>query len=264
MRYRPPWLGKGFVDHPVLEAVGVSKRFANGVHALSEINLTVAQGETVVLIGESGSGKTTLLRLFNRLEEPTSGEILIQGRPARQEDPISLRRHIGYVQQDGGLLPHWTVGRNVALVPKLLGWNPDRYQPLADRLLELVSLNPDQYRSRYPRELSGGQRQRVAVARALVADPDLVLLDEPFGALDALTRIELQNQFLHLKRQLGKTMVLVTHDLNEALRLGDRIAVLRQGRLLQVGTPDELLRHPTDEYVQMLLKYRAGNPESDA
>lgn len=248
----------------VLEAVGVSKDFAKGVRALTDIHVSVPQGQTLVLIGESGCGKTTLLRLFNRLDEPTKGEIRIHNRPAQEEDPIQLRRRIGYVQQDGGLLPHWTVARNVALVPTLLGWDQARRRDRSDAMLELVNLNPEQYRDRYPRELSGGQRQRVAVARALVADPDVVLLDEPFGALDAITRVELQNQFLHLKQQINKTMVLVTHDLNEAFRLGDRIAVLKQGRLLQVGSPDELLQHPADEYVQTLLRHRPEAPTSHA
>lgn len=257
-------LGTSRMNPSVLEAVGVSKDFAKGVRALTDIHVSVPQGQTLVLIGESGCGKTTLLRLFNRLDEPTKGEIRIHNRPAQEEDPIRLRRRIGYVQQDGGLLPHWTVARNVALVPTLLGWDQARRRDRSDAMLELVNLNPEQYRDRYPRELSGGQRQRVAVARALVADPDVVLLDEPFGALDAITRVELQNQFLHLKRQINKTMVLVTHDLNEAFRLGDRIAVLKQGRLLQVGLPDELLQHPADEYVQTLLRHRPEAPTSHA
>lgn len=244
------------MTNPTLAARAVNKQFANGVLALRDIDLAIYQGETVVLIGESGSGKTTLLRLFNRLDEPTTGKIHIHGRPAREENPIWLRRRIGYVQQDGGLLPHWTVGRNVALVPTLLGWRPDQCRQQADTLLDLVNLNPDHYRDRYPHELSGGQRQRVAIARALVADPAVVLLDEPFGALDALTRTELQEQFLRLKRQLQKTMVLVTHDLHEAFHLGDRVAVLKEGCLLQVGTPRELLENPATAYVETLLAHR--------
>jgi osmoprotectant transport system ATP-binding protein len=236
-----------------LEARDVKKLFPGGVHALRGIDLIVASGETVVLIGESGCGKTTLLRMFNRLEEPTEGTILIEGRPAVDHDPIELRRHTGYVQQEGGLLPHWTVQRNVELVPELLGWGAERRRARSSELLALVGLTPDTFGERYPCHLSGGQRQRVAFARALAADPPVVLLDEPFGALDALTRLELQREFLQLKRRLAKTILLVTHDLQEAFRLGDRIAVMQDGRLLQTAPPDELRREPADEYVRSLL-----------
>jgi osmoprotectant transport system ATP-binding protein len=241
------------MNNAALEAQGVKKTFPGGVHALRGLDLAVAQGETVVLVGESGCGKTTLLRMFNRLEEPTEGSVFIQGRPAVDQDSIELRRHTGYVQQEGGLLPHWTVERNVGLVPELLGWTAERRRERCAELLALVGLDADTYRSRYPRHLSGGQRQRVAFARALAADPPVVLLDEPFGALDALTRLELQAEFLDLKQRLGKTILLVTHDLREAVRLGDRIAVMRQGRLLQVAAPRELRRDPTDDYVRSLL-----------
>ena len=209
----------------------------------------------MVLIGQSGSGKSTLLRLFNRLDEPTSGEIHIQGARALDQDPISLRRHIGYVQQDGGLLPHWTVEQNVSLVPTLLGWTLDRCQERVQSLLNLVQLDPTQHRHRYPSELSGGQRQRVAVARALAGDPPIILLDEPFGALDALTKIEMQEQFLELKHRLNKTMVLVTHDLHEAFHLGDRVGVMKDGLILQLASPRELMQRPTHEYVQSLIHH---------
>ena len=172
--------------------------------------------------------------------------------------PIELRRKTGYVQQEGGLLPHWTVERNVELVPALLRWTEDRRRARCDELLTLVGLEPARYRTRYPRELSGGQRQRVAFARALAADPDVVLLDEPFGALDALTRLELQAEFDRLRRRLSKTMLLVTHDLSEAFRLGDRIGVMREGRLLQVATPSELRDRPADDYVKRLLELGLG------
>jgi osmoprotectant transport system ATP-binding protein len=236
-----------------LEARAVTKVFPGGVRALRGVDLTVASGETVALVGESGCGKTTLLRMFNRLEDPTEGTVLIEGRPAVGHDPITLRRHTGYVQQEGGLLPHWTVRRNVELVPELLGWETDRRRARGAELLDLVGLAPAEFGSRYPRKLSGGQRQRVAFARALAADPPVVLLDEPFGALDALTRLELQREFLGLKRRLAKTIVLVTHDLQEAFRLGDRIAVMREGRILQTAVPDELRRRPADDYVRSLL-----------
>ena len=183
--------------------------------------------------------------MFNGLTHPSSGEIRIHGEPIRVKDPIALRRHIGYVQQDAGLLPHWTVEENIGLVPLLLGWEPKRRTSRVHALLDLVHLDPHQFRARYPIELSGGQRQRVAFARALAADPEIVLLDEPFGALDAITRHELQRQFLGLKQHLKKTMVMVTHDIDEALQLGDRIAVLKEGHLLQIGTPDRPSQHPS-------------------
>ncbi len=240
----------------IIEFLGVTKQFPNGMKALRALDLQIFQGETLALIGESGSGKTTLLRMCNRLEHPTSGEIRIHDRPLDQEDPIRLRRGIGYVQQDGGLLPHWTVEQNIHLVPRLLGWDRQRMSDRATELLELVGLDVQQHRTRYPIQLSGGQRQRIAFARALAADPEMILLDEPFGALDALTRHDLQNQFLDLKRRLHKTMIFVTHDVDEAIRLGDRIGVMKTGQLLQVGKPDELIHHPSDPYVMQLLNHR--------
>lgn len=245
-----------------LEARSVTKRFGDGTEALVSVDLSVLRGETVALVGESGSGKTTLLRTFNRMVEPTSGEVRVWGRPVAEQDPIALRRHTGYVQQEGGLLPHWTVERNVSLVPRLLGaqsgaqggWPRERIRERVTEMLELVGLPRERFGGRFPSELSGGQRQRVAFARALAADPELVLMDEPFGALDALTRLELQGEFRGLQERLGKTMVLVTHDLGEAFRLADRVAVMREGRILRVGTPDELSEEPGDEYVKALLE----------
>lgn len=247
---------------PVLSVRDVSKEFGPDVRVLEHVDLDVTEGETLVLIGESGSGKTTLLRLFNGLTHPSSGEVCLHDEPVRVKDPIELRRHIGYVQQDAGLLPHWTVEENVGLVPWLLGWKPERQTSRVHALLDLVHLDPRQFRARYPLELSGGQRQRVAFARALAADPGIVLLDEPFGALDAITRHELQRQFLSLKQHLNKTMVMVTHDIDEALQLGDRIAVLKEGRLLQIGTPADLLNTPAHDYVVQLLRHQSHGEQA--
>jgi osmoprotectant transport system ATP-binding protein len=248
---------------PTLEAIGVAKTYGDGNRgektiALAGVTLAILPGETVALVGESGSGKTTLLRTFNRMIEPSAGAVRIEGKPAAELDPIALRRRIGYVPQDGGLIPHWRIERNVELVPRLLGWDRDRRRSRTREMLELVGLDPGAHAGRYPAELSGGQRQRVAFARALAADPPLILLDEPFGALDALTRLELHRQFLELKAHLGKTTLLVTHDLNEAFRLADRIGVMRGGRLLQLGTAAELADRPADPYVSALLEMRRG------
>jgi osmoprotectant transport system ATP-binding protein len=234
----------------VLEAELVSKRYDHTV-ALDAASLAVHAGECVALVGESGSGKTTLLRCFNRMVEPDGGTIRIDGRDARTADAIALRRRIGYVQQDGGLLPHWRVQRNVALVPWLLGSGDMRRS--AAEALQLVGLPVDTFGQRWPAQLSGGQRQRVAIARALAAQPAIVLLDEPFGALDAITRAELQQTFLALLRELRITALLVTHDLREAFRLANRIAVMRQGRIDQFGTAAELSGSPATPYVAKLL-----------
>jgi osmoprotectant transport system ATP-binding protein len=233
-----------------LLAERVSKRFGSVV-ALDEVSLEVRRGECLALIGESGSGKTTLLRCFNRLTDPDSGRVVVGGRDAATLDPFELRRSTGYVPQDGGLLPHWRVRRNVALVP----WLRHESEPdeSADRALRLVGLEPERFGASWPRELSGGQRQRVAVARALAARPIVVLLDEPFGALDAITRADLQGTFLALRRELDLTAVLVTHDLPEAFLLADRVGVLRAGRLEQVAPPAELRAAPATPYVKQLL-----------
>jgi osmoprotectant transport system ATP-binding protein len=239
-----------------LAAHRLTKVYPSGTRALDGVDLEVAAGETLALVGESGSGKTTLLRCFNRTVEPSAGEAWVEGRPVAGADPVALRRGLGYVQQEGGLLPHWRVLRNVELVPWLLGWERERRRRRAREVLELVGLDPDEVGGRYPRQLSGGQRQRVAVARALAAEPRVVLLDEPFGALDALTRAELQRELLGIVRDHGRTMLLVTHDLAEAFALADRVAVMRRGRILQVAPPAELAARPAHPYVESLLELR--------
>lgn len=209
---------------------------------ISKLSLTVARGETLVLLGESGCGKTTTLRLVNRLLLPTAGAVLVEGKSTREWDPIRLRRRTGYVIQEGGLFPHFTVERNVALVPALEGWDQGRARQRAYELLSLVGLEPEKFARRYPSELSGGQRQRVGVARALAAEPPLLLLDEPFGALDPLTRASLQREFADLTKRLGKTAIFVTHDVREALLLGTRIGLMHAGRLLLLETPETFLK----------------------
>jgi osmoprotectant transport system ATP-binding protein len=213
----------------------------NGIQVLSGLNLRVAHGEILVLLGRSGSGKTTTLKLVNRLATPSSGQVLVNGAPNDQADVIRLRRGIGYVIQEAGLFPHFTVERNIGLVPKIEGWPEERIRGRVQEMLQLVGLGPD-LASRYPHQLSGGQRQRVGVARALAADPTILLMDEPFGALDPLTRDELQREFMLLQQRVHKTVVFVTHDLREALRLGSRIALMEAGKLVTVLTPHEFLK----------------------
>jgi osmoprotectant transport system ATP-binding protein len=225
----------------VIEFRNVDYALPSGQQLLSGLNLHVQQGETLVLLGRSGSGKTTTLKLINRLLAPTGGEVRVNGIPTTQSDVIRLRRSIGYVIQEVGLFPHFTVERNIGLVPRIEGWTPERIHLRVEELLQLVGLDP-QMASRYPHQLSGGQRQRVGVARALAADPAILLMDEPFGALDALTRDQLQREFLSLQQRLTKTVVFVTHDLREALRLGSRIALMETGRLVTVLSPEEFLR----------------------
>lgn len=225
---------------PVIEFRHVAYRVEE-VQVLSDLNLQVDRGETLVLLGRSGSGKTTTLKLINRLVSPSSGEVCVNGVPNQQSDIIRLRRSIGYVIQDVGLFPHFTVERNIALVPKIEGWPPDRTRTRVQELLQVVGLGPEMA-SRYPHQLSGGQRQRVGVARALAANPEILLMDEPFAALDPLTRDELQREFLSLQQRLHKTVVFVTHDLREALRLGSRIALMEAGKLVTVLRPEEFVK----------------------
>lgn len=237
-------------DTHALRAERVTKRYGPRL-ALDGVSVDVGAGECVALIGESGAGKSTLLRCFNRLVDPDDGRILIAGVDARELDPFVLRRRTGYVPQDGGLLPHWRVQRNVELVPWLC--HLENRSELALKALHLVSLEPELFASRWPRELSGGQRQRVAVARALAVNPGVVLLDEPFGALDAISRADLQSTFLGIRRELGVTSVLVTHDLDEAFLLADRVVVMRNGRVEQSATPRQLREAPASDYVRQLL-----------
>ena len=232
---------------PAIEFRNVSYALQDGNALLHNLNLKVERGETLVLLGRSGSGKTTTLKLINRLLHASEGEIWIDGRPLRDWDVIKLRRMIGYVIQEAGLFPHYTVERNIGLVPKIEGWAADRIRARVAELLQLVGLDTG-IAARYPRELSGGQRQRVGVARALAADPPFLLMDEPFAALDPLTRDELQREFLALQKRLGKTVVFVTHDLREALLLGTRIALLDGGKLVSLHTRDEFL-HSTEPLV---------------
>ncbi|MBI2348888.1 MAG: ATP-binding cassette domain-containing protein, partial [Deltaproteobacteria bacterium] len=225
-----------------IEFRGVTFRLPGGRALLSGLSLEVYQGETLILLGRSGCGKTTTLKLINRLLDPTEGEVLVEETPTTGWDPIRLRRRIGYVIQEIGLFPHWTVEENVGVVPRLEGWEREKIKARTGALLEMVGLEPERFAARHPRELSGGQRQRVGVARALAADPPIILLDEPFGALDPITRRELQQEFRSLERKLGKTMVFVTHDVREAFILGSRIALLKDGEMVLLGRPEELTK----------------------
>lgn len=233
---------------------GVTKQFENAPHpSVDNVTFEVEEGSFVVLLGPSGCGKTTLLKMVNRLYEPTSGEIFIDGQNVRQMDATQLRRQIGYVIQQVGLFPHMTVSQNVGLVPNLLEWESNKIKARVDELLALVELPPDIYRDRYPSQMSGGQQQRVGVARALAGDPSVILMDEPFGAIDAITRTGLQDEMLRLQRKVRKTILFVTHDVEEALRLADKIVIMRNGRIVQYDTPFNILSHPTDDFVYDLV-----------
>lgn len=246
-------------DRPAIEFRNVSCAF-NGHDVVHGLNLAIRRGETIVLLGRSGSGKTTTLKLINDLLTPTAGDILVDGRSTRDWDVIRLRRMIGYVIQEIGLFPHFNIERNIALVPTIEDWPVARIRERVKELLKLVGLDPGVV-TRFPRELSGGQRQRVGVARALAADPPILLMDEPFGALDPLTRLELQNEFLQLQTRLNKTVVFVTHDLREALRLGTRIALLEEGRLVTVQSQAEFL-HSSEPLVMAYKNAFDGGPET--
>jgi osmoprotectant transport system ATP-binding protein len=234
----------------------VSKIFGSGaqeVRAVDDISFEVGDGELCVLIGPSGSGKTTTMRMINRLEKVSEGTISIDGRDIMSMDVVELRRNIGYVIQQGGLFPHFTVADNVSVVPRLLGWPKQKRRQRAAELLELVGLDAELHADRYPRQLSGGQQQRVGVARALAADADIILMDEPFGAVDPITRNQLQRWLRQIQAEVHKTIVFVTHDINEAFLLGDRIVLMNEGRIEQNGTPAELLREPASEFVKAFI-----------
>jgi osmoprotectant transport system ATP-binding protein len=230
----------------------VTKRYADQV-AVDRLSFTVPAGKICILVGPSGSGKTTSLKMVNRLIEPTSGAILIDGHDVTKEEPTQLRRRIGYVIQQVGLFPHQTIAENVATVPVLLGWTKQRIGARVAELLALVGLEPGRYAKRYPAQLSGGERQRAGVARALAAEPPVMLMDEPFGAVDPIVRDRLQSELLRIQRELGTTVLFVTHDIDEAIRLGDRVAVMRGGMLVQYAPPGELLAHPANDFVAQFV-----------
>ncbi|PPD58512.1 ABC transporter ATP-binding protein [Dehalogenimonas etheniformans] len=232
----------------MIELLDVSKDYGT-THALRGVSITIPRGQVTVLIGPSGCGKTTFLRVINRLVTPTAGKVLIDGQDNTGIKSEDLRRGIGYAIQGVGLFPHWTVAGNIATVPKLIGWQRERIEKRVRELLELVGLSPKDYANRYPAELSGGQAQRVGVARALAADPPILLMDEPFGAVDPLTRIRLQNEFMRIQSRLKKTVIFVTHDLEEAIRLADRIAIMAAGEIVQYDTPENILSKPANKYV---------------
>ncbi|MFC3885687.1 ABC transporter ATP-binding protein [Bacillus songklensis] len=228
----------------------VGKKYPDGFVALKDIDFHIEEGELVALIGPSGCGKTTTMRMINRLIEPTSGQILINGEDISKKDPVELRRNIGYVIQQIGLLPHMTIEDNITLVPRLKGWEKERYEKKVDELLNLVGLDPEEYKSRFPAELSGGQQQRVGVIRALAAEPPIILMDEPFSALDPISREQLQDELVQLQENIKKTIVFVTHDMDEAIKIADRIAIMKGGEIIQFDTPEKILRHPKNDFVK--------------
>lgn len=237
----------------MIEFKNVRKKYDNGFEALKNINLQCSEGEITALIGPSGCGKTTLMKLINRLHNPSSGVITIEGNDTSTIDPIELRRGIGYVIQHVGLFPHMNIGHNVATVPKLLKWDKERIKERVDELLDMVSLDPATYRDRFPSELSGGQQQRIGVIRALAVEPSIILMDEPFSALDPISREQLQDELIRLQRDIKKTIVFVTHDMDEALKIADKIALMKDGEIIQYGTPEEILRRPANDFVKEFI-----------
>ncbi len=231
----------------------VNKQYDDGFQALKDINLTCEDGEITVLIGPSGCGKTTTLRLLNRLINPTSGHVYINDKDISEINPVTLRRGIGYVIQHIGLFPHMTIANNVGVVPKLLKWEKERIDHRVDELLDLVGLQPETYKDRYPSELSGGQQQRIGVIRALAAEPSIILMDEPFSALDPISREQLQDELVRLQKNIKKSIVFVTHDMDEALKIADKIILMKDGEIVQQGKPEELLRHPANDFVENFI-----------
>ncbi|MGN7374665.1 choline ABC transporter ATP-binding protein OpuBA [Bacillus halotolerans] len=236
----------------MLTLKNVSKTYKGGKKAVNSVNLEIEKGEFICFIGPSGCGKTTTMKMINRLIEPSAGQIFIDGESMMEQDPVELRRKIGYVIQQIGLFPHMTIQQNISLVPKLLKWPEQQRKERARELLKLVDMGPE-YLDRYPHELSGGQQQRIGVLRALAAEPPLILMDEPFGALDPITRDSLQEEFKKLQKTLHKTIVFVTHDMDEAIKLADRIVILKGGEIVQIGTPDDILRNPANEFVEEFI-----------
>ena len=233
----------------------INKQFKNSAYpALNDVSVSIEEGEFVTILGSSGCGKTTMIKMINRLYEPDSGDILLFGKNIRDENPVELRRKIGYVIQQVGLFPHMTAAENIATIPKILKWDKQRIKEETDRMLTLVQLDPDEFRSRYPAQLSGGQQQRVGLARALIANPRIMLLDEPFGAIDAINREILQNELKSIHEKSKCTYLFVTHDIREALKLGTKVIIMNEGRILQYATPDEIVENPADDFVANLIK----------
>lgn len=237
-----------------IEFRNVTKRFTGSAHkAVDDVSFTIEEGEFITILGASGCGKTTLMKMVNRLYEPDSGQILLSGRDVSSVDAVKLRRRIGYVIQQVGLFPHFTVGENIATIPRLLKWDKQKTDARVDELLTLVGLAPDEYKDRWPSQLSGGQQQRVGLARALAVDPGIMLLDEPFGAIDSITRARLQDELLALRTGMKKTFLFVTHDIEEAFKLGDRVLVMNEGKVVQFDKAEEIIKNPADDFVKALV-----------
>jgi ABC-type proline/glycine betaine transport systems, ATPase components len=237
------------------EFIHINKRFPNAnYNALDDVSLSIKEGELITILGTSGCGKTTLLKMVNRIYDPDSGEIRLFGKNIKEIDPVKLRREIGYVIQQVGLFPHMTVYNNIATVPKILGWDKEKIRARVEELFQLVNLDFKEFKDRYPAQLSGGQQQRIGLARALAADPSLMLLDEPFGAIDAINREKLQDELIRIHEASKKTFLFVTHDINEAFKLGTRVLIMDKGQIKQFGTPLEIVKNPADEFVQTLLR----------